>query len=84
MDHGVLVAECGREKKSRRKEKTDDKKFNPNVCGYCGALRKRCHCCGGGVDLFGDRDIDEEADYQLRLAQARRAHDEVCSCNKKK
>lgn len=83
MCHGVLVAECGREKKSRRKEKTDDKKFNPNACPYCGAL-KHCRCGGGEIHWFGERDEDEEADYQLRLVEARRAHDEVCSCNKRR
>lgn len=81
MDRSGMVV---REKGSRRKQKTDDVKLNLNVCPHCGALRKHCQCCGGGVDLFGGRDQEEEVAYQQRLAEACRLHDEVCSCNKKK
>jgi hypothetical protein len=73
-----------RGKGSHRKEKPDDEKLNPKVCSYCGALRKHCRCCGSEANLFGDRDQEEEAAYQQRLAEACRLHDEVCSCNKKK
>ena len=73
------VAFRDRSKKSRRQEKTDNKKLNRNACEYCGTLKKHCHLCRG--ESWIELDQDEEQSREERLAEMRRTHDKICSCN---